>query len=52
MTNPASARSPVSRLHVPHEFEEYEGDHGNRVRERCASKLLPFFSKQLDAARR
>ena len=32
-------------------FEEYEGDHGNRVRERFASKVLPFFSEQLDAVR-
>ena len=42
----------LTRLRVAHEFEEYEGDHGNRVRERFASKVLPFFSQQLDAARR
>jgi S-formylglutathione hydrolase FrmB len=42
----------LTRLRVAHEFEEYEGDHGNRVRERFASKVLPFFSEQLDAARR
>ncbi len=39
----------LTRLRVAHRFEEYEGDHGNRVRERFASKVLPFFSEQLDA---
>lgn len=42
----------LTRLRVTHEFEEYEGDHGNRVRERFASKVLPLFSQQFDAARR
>jgi enterochelin esterase-like enzyme len=42
----------LTRLRVPHQFEEYEGDHGNRVRERFASKVLPFFSAHLDAAER
>ena len=42
----------LTRLRVPHVFEEYEGDHGNRVRDRFASKVLPFFSEQLDAGGR
>lgn len=42
----------LKRLRVAHQFEEYEGDHGNRIRERFASKLLPFFSEHLDAGRR
>ena len=42
----------LTRLRVPHQFEEYEGDHGNRVRERFTSKVLPFFSEHLDAGRR
>jgi hypothetical protein len=42
----------LTRLRVAHRFEEYEGDHGNRVRERFGSKVLPFFSEQLDAGRR
>jgi S-formylglutathione hydrolase len=37
---------------VPHTFEQYEGDHGNRVRERFEAKVLPFFSQHLDAGRR
>jgi lysophospholipase L1-like esterase/pimeloyl-ACP methyl ester carboxylesterase len=38
----------LTRLGVDHRFEQYEGDHGNRVRARFAAKLLPFFSEQLD----
>jgi S-formylglutathione hydrolase FrmB len=37
----------LTRLGVEHLFEQYEGDHGNRVRERFASKVLPFFSEHL-----
>jgi enterochelin esterase-like enzyme len=32
---------------VPHVFETYTGDHNGGVRQRIASKLLPFFSRQL-----
>jgi enterochelin esterase-like enzyme len=39
----------LTRLRVPHTFEQYEGDHGNRVKERFRTKLLPFFSQHLDA---
>src|ERR1043166_5794264 len=35
----------LTRLHVPHYYEEYDGDHTNRVRERVEKNLLPFFSK-------
>ena len=38
----------LTRLKVAHTFEQYEGDHTNRVRERFASKVLPFFSEHLD----
>jgi len=37
----------LTRLRVEHSFEQYEGDHGNRVRERFATKLLPFFGAHL-----
>jgi len=40
----------LTRLRVEHTFEQYEGDHGNRIRERFATKVLPFFSEHLDAA--
>lgn len=29
---------------ISHIFEEYDGDHSNRVRERIETKVLPFFS--------
>jgi enterochelin esterase-like enzyme len=41
----------LTRLKVEHAFEQYEGDHGNRVRERFATKVLPFFSRNLEAGR-
>ncbi|RPI62190.1 MAG: hypothetical protein EHM50_04425 [Lysobacterales bacterium] len=41
----------LTRLKVEHVFEQYEGDHGNRVRERFATKVLPFFSRYLEAGR-
>jgi S-formylglutathione hydrolase len=37
----------LTRLHVPHYYEEYEGDHTNKVRERIERNVLPFFSKNL-----
>ena len=40
----------LTRLRIEHRFEQYEGDHGNRIRERFATKVLPFFSEHLDAA--
>jgi S-formylglutathione hydrolase len=32
---------------VTHTYEEYEGDHTNKVFERIETSVLPFFSKQL-----
>ena len=37
----------LSRLDVPHTIEVYEGDHGNRIRERFEMNVLPFFSRHL-----
>ena len=37
----------LTRLGIPHTFELYDGDHGNRVGARFVSHLLPFFSRQL-----
>jgi S-formylglutathione hydrolase len=33
---------------IPHSFEEYEGDHGNRIQERIRSGMLPFVSATTD----
>jgi S-formylglutathione hydrolase len=32
---------------IPHQFETYEGDHLNRIAERIRTKMLPFFSTNL-----
>jgi S-formylglutathione hydrolase FrmB len=37
----------LTRLGVTHTFEIYEGTHGNRVKERYETKVLPFFSTNL-----
>lgn len=39
----------LTRLDVPHTIEVYDGDHGNRVRERFEMHVLPFFSRHLTA---
>ena len=39
----------MTRLRIPHRFEEYDGDHTNRIRERIERNVLPFFSKHLAA---
>ena len=39
----------MTRLQIPHHYEEYDGDHTNRVRERIERHVLPFFSKNLAA---
>lgn len=39
----------MTRLRIPHDYEEYDGDHTNKVRERIERNVLPFFSKNLAA---
>ena len=39
----------MTRLRIPHLYEEYDGDHTNKVRERIELNVLPFFSKNLVA---
>ena len=39
----------MTRLQIPHHYEEYDGDHTNKVRERIERNVLPFFSKNLAA---
>ncbi|MXO70837.1 alpha/beta hydrolase [Alteraurantiacibacter buctensis] len=38
----------LERFGVEHQFELYEGDHGNRIAERIRSEVLPFFAQHLD----
>jgi len=37
----------LTRYGLPHTFETYDGDHGNRIPQRLEEKVLPFFSQQL-----
>jgi enterochelin esterase-like enzyme len=39
----------MNRLHIPHRYEEFEGDYANGLGERLERNLLPFFSKNLAA---
>ena len=39
----------MTRLTIPHGYEEYDGDHTNKVGERIERNVLPFFSKNLAA---
>jgi enterochelin esterase-like enzyme len=39
----------LTRLDVSHTYQVYEGDHGNRIRERFEMNVLPFFSRHLTA---
>lgn len=38
----------LQRNRVAHTFEEYDGDHSDRVPERIETKMLPFFARVLD----
>jgi len=40
----------LDRYGIVHAFEIYEGNHVNRVAERIATKMLPFFSANLEFA--
>jgi len=37
----------LTRFGIPHSFQTYEGDHGNRISERLEGHVLPFFSNSL-----
>lgn len=39
----------LKRLGITHEYQVYEGNHGNRIGERFIANVLPFFEKHLDA---
>jgi len=39
----------MTRLRIPHSYEEYDGDHTSRIGERIELHVLPFFSKNLAA---
>ena len=37
----------LQRFHIPHDWELFEGDHGNRFPERLEKITFPFFAKHL-----
>jgi enterochelin esterase-like enzyme len=39
----------LASMRVPHRYEEYDGDHTNRVKERLERNVLPFFARNLTA---
>jgi enterochelin esterase-like enzyme len=41
-------RAELDRFGIKYDFELYEGDHGNRIRERIRTETLPFFAAHLD----
>jgi hypothetical protein len=41
----------MTSLGIPHAFELYYGGHGDHIRMRIETKMLPFFSRALSAPR-
>jgi len=39
----------LTNYQIPHGYEEYDGDHLNRIAERIEQKMLPFFTANLSA---
>ena len=39
--------SMLTSYQIPHTYEEYDGDHINRIAERIEQKMLPFFTANL-----
>ena len=48
MASNVQLNEALNRLGVEHEFEIYEGTHGNRVGQRFRENVLDFFSEHLD----
>lgn len=42
----------LTRFGIAHDWEIYVGDHGNRVKERFVTKVLPFFTRHLKGSTR
>jgi hypothetical protein len=37
----------MTKLRIPHAYEEYDGDRTSRIRERIEGSVLPFFARNL-----
>jgi S-formylglutathione hydrolase FrmB len=44
----AAMDTALTRAGVPHVFDTYDGNHSNRIAERLATTVLPFFTRTLD----
>jgi hypothetical protein len=45
----AKFSTELAKQSIPHVFEIYEkGDHGNKIRERIQTSVMPFFSRTLE----
>lgn len=51
LTTNTQLEQALTRLGIRHTFESYDGDHGSRIKERFAEKVLPFFSANLAGGR-
>jgi hypothetical protein len=38
----------LTRYQIDHIYETYEGNHTNKVAERYETRVLPFFSRELE----
>jgi enterochelin esterase-like enzyme len=47
ITSNRALHEALTRLRIAHSYDEYEGDHTNKVAERIDRNVLPFFSKNL-----
>ena len=48
IANNQSFARALTEVGIPFEFEEYDGNHVNRIRERIETLVLPFFSEILE----
>lgn len=48
LANNRSFARALTEVGIPFEFEEYDGNHVNRIRERIETRVLPFFSNILE----
>ena len=48
ITNNRAFARALTEAGIPFEFEEYDGNHSNRIRERIETRVLPFFSDILE----
>jgi enterochelin esterase-like enzyme len=48
MAGNLALKAELDRFGIAYDWEVYEGDHGNRIKDRIRSDVLPFFAQHLD----